>query len=63
MYLIYKLMKQIYSIVILSAMITSRTQESCIYLFPIDIWAILDISPKHFVFLKTFNIEFSNVEV
>ena len=38
-------------------MIINKIQESCIH------FQLLDISPKHFILLKTFNTEFSYIEV
>ena len=44
----------------------SSIQEFCIYLFKKKKkknGQLLDISPKYFIFLKTFNSEFSYIEV
>ena len=42
-------------------MTINKIQESCINLFLIN--QLLDMSPKNFVFLKTFDSEFSYIEV
>ena len=45
-------------------MIISNIQESYINLFLINNFGqLLDISPKYFIFLKTFNSEFSYIAV
>ena len=46
-------------------MIINKIQESCIHLFLINslLAQLLDISPKNFIILKTFNSEFSYIEV
>ena len=48
-------------IAILSKMIINMIQESYTHLFLIN--QLLDISPKKFIFLKTFSSEFSYIEV
>ena len=52
---------------LMSAMIINMIWESCIYLLLINCLAILgqllDISPKNFIFLRTFNSETSYIEV
>ena len=42
-------------------MTINKIQESCINLFLIN--QLLDMSPKNFIFLKTFDSEFSYIEV
>ena len=47
-------------------MIINKIQESCIYLLLINKYSLaqlLDISPKNFIFLKTFSSNFSYTEV
>ena len=46
-------------------MIINMIQESCIHLFLIcfSFGQLLDILPKHFIFLKTFDSEFLYIEV
>ena len=47
-----------------SIVIVNMIQESCIHSFPIDLFGeLLDILPKNFIFLKTFNSEFSYTKV
>ena len=49
----------------LLTMIVSAIQESCIHfywLFDQSFGQLLDITPKNFIFTKTFNSEFSYIE-
>ena len=42
-------------------MVINKIQESCIHLFRFG--EFLNISPKNFIFLKTLDSEFSDIEV
>ena len=45
-------------------MIINKIQESFIHFFPSEsLGQLLDISPKNFIFLKTFDSEISYIEV
>ena len=50
---------------ILLIIVINKVQESCTQLFIINrsVNYYLDISPKNFIFLKTFDSEFSYIEV
>ena len=45
-------------------MIMNKFQELCLHFFSGKLFGeLLDISPKNFIFLKTFDSEFSYIEV
>ena len=52
-----------YSIIMLSKIIINKKQESYINLFLIPFGQLLDISFKRFIFLKSFDTEFSYLKV
>ena len=63
MCLIQKLVKQYQSTAILLTTIINKIQELYTFIPNKSFGQLLDISPKNFICLKTFNSEFSYIEI
>ena len=61
--LVQKLLKRYESNVIFSTMIINKVQDFCTFVPNKSFGQLLDISPKNFISLKTFNPDFSYIEV